>query len=140
MSTSALTSQGITLEYADDPDTPVTYTLVPEITDFSGPSGTTPAVTVSDLDSTTVEKRSGLPDRGQLSFTINYIPDQAAHLAVRGMFTSAARTGWRLSYTDVGATVDTFVGWVSGFAASGSVDTTLTAAVTIEIEGEITQT
>lgn len=137
MSSNALTSQGITLGIGSG--SPVTYTDIPEIVSFNGPGGAGNVIDVTDLDSTAMEKIMGLPDEGQLSFDINYIPDNAQHAALRTARANQTRTQFKMTFTDTGATEWTFYGYVTGFSVTGGVNSPLRASVTIEIDGAISE-
>ena len=138
MSTSALLSEGIVFAYEDTATSPVDYVAVPEVTDLQGPGGTTTTIEASDLSSTFRQKKAGLTDAGELTLTINYIADNAVHMALRALWVSSAQNSYRISYTDTGATTDTFTGFISQFRVANSVDGLTTAALTIVIDSAIT--
>jgi hypothetical protein len=97
-------------------------------------------IDVSDLSSLAREKRMGLNDEGQLSFTINYIPSDTQHALLRTQRASRELTPFQLTFTDTGATTWEFTAYVNGFSVSGAVDGVVEAQVTLEISGVITET
>lgn len=139
MSSSAIESQGVTIEWLDSVNSPNEFREIPEVKQFSGPSGSASVIDVSDLGSSAREKRMGLPDEGQLQLTINYRPDNEIHAGMRTARESRTLEQFRITYTDAGATTHTFSGYISGFALSGAVDGVVEAQVTIEISGSITE-
>jgi len=137
MSALALESQGTKFEIGVGD--PVVFERICEIKTFSGPGGSATVIDTTDLCDTAKTKRMGLADEGQLSFTINYIPQDTAHAALRAARASRELTSFKLTFTDSPATVWEFAGFVAGFSVSGSVDGVIEANVTIEISGEITE-
>lgn len=134
-STNALTSQGITLGIGSG--SPISYDSIGEIKTFTGPGGAGQVIDVTDLDSLAMEKIMGLPDEGQLSFDIHYLPEDTQHIALRTARDNQTLTSFRITFTDSGGTTWTFSGYVTGFALTGGVNAALTASVTIEITGTI---
>lgn len=136
MSSNAIESQGVTIARLEG----TVYTDIPEIKSFNGPGGSATVIDVTDLQSTAKEKRMGLPDEGQLQFTINYIPDNSMHQALRADRASREEKTFRITFTDASpATTWTFDGFVLNFVVSGAVDGVVEAQVTIEITGAITE-
>ena len=139
MSSSALEAQGMLLKIGNGLSSE-TFTTIPEIKTFSGPGGSATVIDVSDLSSTAREKRMGLNDEGQLSFTINYVPTNTQHALLRTQRASRELTSFQLVFTDTGNTTWDFEAYVNGFSVSGAVDGVVEANVTLEISGSITET
>lgn len=139
MSSSALEAQGMLLKIGNGLSSE-TFTTIPEIKTFSGPGGSATVIDVSDLSSTAREKRMGLNDEGQLSFTINYVPTNTQHALLRTQRASRELTSFQLVFTDTGNTTWDFEAYVNGFSVSGAVDGVVEAQVTLEISGSITET
>ena len=140
MSTNAMESQGIKIARGDGAS-PEVFTDIPEIREFTGPGGSASVIDVSDLDSTFREKILGLPDEGQLSFTVHYIADNAVHVNLRADRAARTLRNFRITWTDASpAKIWTFAGYVTEFSVSGGVDDVVLAAVVIEITGAITET
>lgn len=139
MSSSALESQGMLLKIGNGLSSE-TFTTIPEIKTFSGPGGSATVIDVSDISSLAREKRMGLNDEGQLSFTINYIPTNTQHALLRTQRASRDLTSFQLVFTDTGNTTWDFEAYVNGFSVSGAVDGVVEAQVTLEISGVITET
>lgn len=136
MSSNAIEAQGVTIARQNG----TIYTTIPEIKSFTGPGGSAAVIDVTDLQSTAKEKRMGLADEGQLQFTINYIPDNAVHQALRADRAARSETDFRITFTDTSpATTWSFAAFVTGFAVSGAVDGVVEAQVTLEITGAISE-
>jgi hypothetical protein len=139
MSSQALEAQGMEVKIGDGAS-PEVFTAISEIKTFSGPGGSATVIDVTDLSSSAKEKRMGLADEGQLSFTINYIPNDTQHAALRTARATRDETNFKLVFTDDSpSTTWSFSGFVTGFAVSGAVDGVVEANVTIEITGAISE-
>jgi predicted secreted protein len=139
MSSNALEAQGMLIKIGNGAS-PQVFSTISEIKTFSGPTGSAAVIDVTDLSSTAKEKRMGLADEGQLSFTINYIPDNTQHTLLRTRRASREETNFKMVFTDDSpSTTWSFSAFVTGFAVSGAVDNVVEANVTLEITGSITQ-
>lgn len=138
MSSNAIEAQGTILKRGDGAGVEA-FTAIPEIKTFSGPGGSASVIDTTDLSSTAKEKRMGLADEGQLSFTMNYIPTNAQHMALRSDRASRVKRNFQLVFTDSGATTWDFAAFVTGFSVAGGVDGVIEATVTLEITGSITE-
>jgi len=139
MSSVALEAQGTLIKIGNGAS-PEVFSSIPEIKTFSGPGGSASIIDVTDLSSTGKEKRMGLADEGQLTFTMNYLPDNTQHDALRTARSTREATNFEIVFTDDSPTTTwAFSGFVTGFSISGSVDNVIEANVTIEITGQITE-
>lgn len=139
MSSNALEAQGMLIKIGNGAS-PEVFSTISEIKTFSGPTGSAAVIDVTDLSSSAKEKRMGLADEGQLSFTINYIPDNTQHTLLRTRRASRDETDFKMVFTDDSpSTTWSFSAFVTGFAVSGAVDNVVEANVTLEITGSITQ-
>lgn len=140
MSSNAIEAQG-TLLKVQTATSPVTFTTIPEVKSFTGPGGSAAVIDVTDLSSTAKEKRMGLQDEGQLSFTMNYLPDNTTHDYLRTIRSARTLTPFQLIFTDGSPVTNwAFNAYVTGFSVSGAVDGVVEANVTLEITGSITET
>ena len=118
MSSNALEAQGMLIKIGNGAS-PQVFTTISEIKTFSGPTGSAAVIDVTDLSSTAKEKRMGLADEGQLSFTINYIPDNTQHTLLRTRRASREETDFKMVFTDDSpSTTWSFSAFVTGFAVS----------------------
>lgn len=146
MSIGALESQGVKI-YIEDlslGSPPDAWLQICDISGFDGPGGAAAVIDVSDLCSTAKEKRIGLNDEGQFTLNLFYIPADPAHKLLREKRSSREPANFRIewpvsvNYPEEGAAWE-FTGFVPGFSTAGAVDESVTATVTIEISGEITE-
>lgn len=140
MSSNAIDAQGIVIARGSGTGSPETFATIPEVKTFNGPGGSASVIDVTSLQSTAKEKRMGLQDEGQLTFTINYVPGDTVHAGLRADRANMTQRNFKITFTDDPATVWTFAAYVTGFAISGSVDGVVEASVTLEITGSITET
>jgi predicted secreted protein len=139
MSTNAIEAQGTLLKIGTGAS-PITYTTIKEVKSFTGPGGSAAVIDVTDLSSTAKEKRMGLQDEGQLSFVINYLPDDTQHDLLRTNRAARTLTPFQLIFTDTSPTTWSFSAYITGFSVSGAVDGVVEANVTLEVTGSITET
>lgn len=127
---------GKTLTAANGTATPKAWTEVGEIVDWDGPSGSASVIDTTHLTSTAKSKLMGLPDEGQFTFNINWVPTDTGQLALAAARTARTVQAFKVTYSD--GSTQTFSGFVLGFASSGSVDGKVAGSVTIEISGAVT--
>lgn len=132
----AIISQGTTLRRGNGA-TPEIFQTVGEITKFDGPGGSATVIDVTTLQSSAKEKRMGLADEGQFTFTMNLDPTDTQQNGLRA--DRAARTirNFQLQLTDGALTTLTFAAFVLEFKITGGVDQAVTASVTLEISGPV---
>lgn len=117
------------------------YLPIGEVLDFQGPGGSAAVIDVTSLDSTRKEKRMGIPDEGQLSFSLNFWPGNPGQVAFRAARAARTETGFALIFSDgttlVAPTTALFAGFATEFSVSGAVDDKVSGSATIEITGEV---
>ena len=136
MSSSALESQGVLLQLSDDAS-PEVFTTIAEVSDIQMATGQAAVIDITDLSSTAKEKRMGLADEGQATFTCNYIPANTQHAALKAARSARTRKHFKLVYTDSPNSTDTFYGYVLSLPRNIGVDGVITSNVTIEIDGAV---
>jgi hypothetical protein len=129
---------GGTLTASNGTLTPVAWTEIAEVTDWDGPSGTAQVIDMTYLTATAKHKKPGIPDEGQFTLSINWIPTDAGQQAVATARAEQAEKNFRVTYED--GSTQTFAGYVLGFATSGGVDNKVAGSITIEITGAVTTT
>lgn len=137
MSEESIESQGMELRRGDGGETEV-FTKIPKVRSISGPGGSAAIIDDTDLSSTAKEKRMGLPDEGQITLGIRYIPTNAQHAGLRADRKDRIRRNFELEFSD--GTVWSFAALVPTFSISGAIDDLVDASVTLDISGSITET
>ncbi|MFV1982997.1 MAG: hypothetical protein ACC657_05590 [Thiohalomonadales bacterium] len=141
MSINALASQGMTVSVGDGAS-PEIFTVIPELSDISGPDGSAGEIEVTDLSSTAKEFIRGLTDNGNISGTMMYIPKNTVHAQLRSDFASATEIArnYRLHFTDSPRTYWDFNAYVATLSISNSLDSVTSANLTLRIKGGISET
>ena len=116
--------------------TPVSFTAVGNLKDFSGFDGSASEIDVTNMASTAKEFRLGLVDSGQFSINIDYDSNNAGHIALRAKQVSGALSNFKLTLPN--AQNITFAGLVKKFNLAGGVDAVAKTSVDIRISGDVT--
>lgn len=116
--------------------TPVSFTAVANIKDFSGFDGSASEIEVTNLDSVAKEFRLGLTDAGQFTINIDYDNNNAGHIALRAKQVSGVLTNFKFTLPNSNAI--TFTGFVKKFSLAGGVDAVTKTAVDIRVSGAVT--
>jgi hypothetical protein len=141
MSSNALESQGITIAIAVTPvGSPIVYTAIPDAKDINFRTGSAAVIDTTDLSSSAKEKRMGLADEGQCTFTLNFIPKETTHAELVAAKRDRQKRKFQVELTDASpSTIYEFEGYVLSVPISASVDAVIESSVTIEITGEVTE-
>jgi hypothetical protein len=115
--------------------TPVVFTPVANLHDFSGFDGSASEIDVTNMSSTAKEFRLGLTDPGQFTINIDYDNSNAGHNALRSKQVSGALSNFQLTLPNTN--VITFTGYVKKFSLAGGVDAVAKTAVDIRISGAV---
>jgi predicted secreted protein len=89
------------------------------------------------------EKRPGVKDAGQVSFELNFLPQNATQSFSAGLmadFIAGNLRDYEIIWSDSGNTVWKFTAIVKDYQPKGPVDAALTAKITLEITGTPTLT
>lgn len=138
-SSSALTSQGMTIGIGDGASPTEAFTTIAEVKSIDGPGGQTAEIDVTDLNSTAKEFVLGLQDEGDITLDMNYIPSNAQHAALRTLRGNGNENNFRITFTDSPNTTWTFGARVKGFTINNSVDSVTGLSVTLRVTGAITE-
>ena len=116
--------------------TPVTWSEIGEVTDFSGPDGSASEIDMTHLTSTAKEFIMGLPDEGSLSMSVNWDTSDAGQAAARAARVARTEQDFKITYSD--ASTATFTGYVLALSSSGGVDNKIDGSLSIRISAAIT--
>lgn len=116
--------------------TPVTFTAIANIKDFSGFDGSASEIDVTNLSSTAKEFRLGLVDNGQFSINVDYADQDPGQQAAMAKRKSGALANFKMVLPN--ADTVTFAGYVKKFSAAGGVDAVAKSAIDIRISGAVT--
>lgn len=132
----AIGTQGTKVEIGNG-DSPLTYTEVKEVTNFSGFDGQAAEIDVTHLQSTAKEFIMGLQDNGSFQMDLNFIADDTGQDAMRAARASREKQDFRLTMSD--GTIFTFQGYVLSAPISGGVDAKVDTSFTIRITGDVVE-
>jgi len=126
---------GKTLTAANGTLTPVEWTAIGEVTDFSGPDGTATEIDTTHLLSDAKEYLMGLPDEGNFTLSINWEPTDVGQAAAIAARKARAEKNFKVTYSD--DSTATFKGYILGLSSSGAVDGKIDGSITIRITDEV---
>lgn len=116
--------------------TPVTFTPVANIKDFSGFDGGASEIDVTNLASTAKEFRLGLVDNGQFTMNVDYADTDAGQQACQAKHKSGASANFQIVFPN--ADTVTFTGYVKKFSAAAGVDGVVKSSIDVRISGPVT--
>ena len=139
MSSGALESQGMTIAIDLGDVSPTSWTDIPDVKDISFRTGSASVIDTTDLSSLAKEKRMGLADEGQCTFTLNFRPKNSAHAELVAAKADRQSRDFKVALTDSPTPTTYYVtGFVLSVPISAGVDAVIESNVTIEITGAVT--
>lgn len=114
------------------------FTTITEVTDISGPSMSADSVEYTNHSSPnyTREFKPGLVDPGEVTFTVNWIPDDATHGLTAGLaylLKNRLSRDFELIFPD--STKWTFEAFVTGYEVNAPIDDKLSCDITLKVTG-----
>jgi len=108
---------------------------VTEVIDINGPNITRPPIDVTHMasDNGYREFIAGLPDGGEVTFTLNFIKSVATTLL--GYFDAATQQSSTIVFPSSLGTI-TFTSILTGYSVRSTIDQQVTADVTVKISGK----
>jgi hypothetical protein len=115
---------------------PVVYTTVPQVKEITPPALEMGTAEATHLTSSAREHVATIADPGEVSFTLQWDPDNAQHAALWTSFQAKTLENWRITMTDTTPTTITFDGIIKNFGID-TLDVEALAAipVTIQVSG-----
>lgn len=136
----AFIGYGSVLKVHDD-GSPPQYVSVGEVTDITPPSATVDQVDVTHMQSPNRRREfiDGLVDGGECSFTLNYVPNSAGDVLLRGILaTPVGESRVRsIQITYPNGAIDTFDGNLQSYEPTLPTDDKATATVTFKVTGDV---
>lgn len=117
-----------------------TWTKIGEVLSVTPPDAQTDEVETTHMESPgrTREFIAGLINLDDVSFDINWIPDDATDKLIQGLRASGEKRQHRITWPN--GVKWTYLAFLKGFAPSVSVDDRLTATVTAKVAGSLSIT
>lgn len=139
MSDNALESQGMKLKIDRGLASPSVFEVIPDCKNINFRTGSASVIDTTDLSSTAKNKRMGLQDEGQCTFTLNFIPNELTHAELLEAKGDRRRRQFELELTDSPVTRYRFQAFVLSVPISAGVDAVIESNVTLEITGSVTE-
>lgn len=117
--------------------TPVAWTAIGNIKDFTAFDGAAAVLDVTNLASTAKEKRMGLIDNGNFSFNMDQDNADAGQIALRASRTAQTLKSYKLTLPN--SNTATFSAYCQKVSDAGAVDGIVKNAVTLVISGAVTR-
>jgi predicted secreted protein len=134
--TEAIAGNGVLLKIGDSGGTAETYTTLAEVLDIDGPSQKRDSIEVTSHSSAGWrEYIAGLRDGGEIKFDINFVPDDATQVTLRGVFDDGITANFQIVYPN--GTTDTFAATVTEYGTKSPVDGAVTESIGLKISGEV---
>lgn len=119
-----------------DVASPVVFTDIAGATDINGFTGGRPLIDVTTLQSTGREFLTGIPDYGNVDFTLIYDNANAQHLDIYDLFQSGLSRSFRMVFGDSSPEeIYTFDAFVLNFQFAAPIDEVIRASVTLKVTG-----
>lgn len=117
--------------------TPVTWTKFGDVKDINPSGASVNEIDTTDLDSTGKEFFPGLPDNGEVTLEVNYVPTDAGQDACRTVFEAMEVKGYKI--TSPQGTTYTFDALAKNFPTipKASVDGVQSGTITLKISGSV---
>lgn len=138
MTTPAIAAQGTLLKISNG-GSPETFTTIKGVSNLAGPTGSRELIDVTGLDSTGREFLVGIPDYGDITFTLFYAPQDTQHAALFTAFQAAGQTAtnFTITFTDSPATIYSFAALVQGFPHNFSTNSAVEVNLTLKLTGSV---
>lgn len=132
-------AQGTKIAYSAGSTSPVSFTNITKVTNINMGGASRSEIDITDLDSVAMEYDAGLVDYGNLTFDVNYKPEETTHQQLDSLFASGALRFWRITGSDASPKqTATVAGYIAGFTKQYAVNSVIKAQVTIRCTGALT--
>ena len=130
-------SQGTLLKMGDGL-TPESFTTIAEVADIGGPSFSRESIETTSHDSTGGYREfiPGLREGGEVTFTINFMPEDATHVAAIAQFDDDSVHNWELVYPILPSKKWVFAAFLTKFDTKAPVGEKLSADLTLKVSGK----
>lgn len=135
----AVRSHGTILALGDG-GSPEAFTTVAQVKNITGPNLDRTIIDVTNHQSDSKEKIGGLRDAGQVTFNVNFIPDDATQSISTGLLKAYAVDevphNFQIVFPDDASTTWTLAAIVKSFHMTAPVDGVLDAQITLDVTGQ----
>lgn len=132
----AIETQGFTLEVSDAGISPLVYTAIKDIVSFTGFDGQASEIDITHLQSSGKEFLMGLQDFGTFGIDVNHLPADAGQTELRAAKGDRVVRTFRATFSDASTAV--FNAFVLSNPLSGGVDAKVNGSFSLRITGSVT--
>jgi len=136
---SNLLSQGCAL-FKGDGASPEVFTEIAQVSNITGPDGSTGEIDVTNLASTIKEFVPSLPDMGTVSCETSWDPALASHVSISTAFLAQTTGNWEVRLSNSPMTVIAFTGFPNSFSTTIGVDDKVGLSFGVRISAQYTIT
>lgn len=117
------------------------FTAIAQVTKVHAPRKKMGQVETTDLGSTSRTFLATILDSGEVSFSINYDPDDSTHAQLNTSCDAGTMEAWKVKMPATPASIFAFSGFITEFSPGDmTVDGLQTADLTIKVSGAVTIT
>ena len=117
---------------------PEVFTTIAEVGTITGPSQSSEFVQVTNQDSSAHEFIAGIVDPGEITFSVNYAPQNATHQALLTDFGDKSSDNYELVFpTGNAADKWEFAAAVTGAEVTAPIDGPIQLSVTLKVTGSV---
>lgn len=132
-----------TLLKRGDGGAPEAFTTVAEIYQLGGPSPSREQIDMTHHESPSQYREfiASFKDGGEISFSCNFLPDNATQDATSGVlsiFEDGTKSNWQIVFPNTGSTTAAFSAYVQTYNVNAPIDDKLSLDVTLKVDGVIT--
>ena len=135
-----ISSQGTVISRQDTTVSPIVFVAIPQVTNISGPDGSSTEITVTNLSSTAAEFVLGLKDEGSIGLDCIFDERNAVHAGLRTDFNAGTLRAFTIVDSDVAPKTYSFNAYVQGLSMTMGVDEVQRATINLRVSGAITIT
>jgi hypothetical protein len=118
-----------------------TFTPIPGVEGLSGPTGTKQQIEVTALNDTAAKFVAGLPDYGEVTFTLYWDPSDTTQQKLLTSYQTANSTDdFKITCSDAGAADVAFSGQVTGWKWNLNKGAAASVDVTVKVSGNVVVT
>jgi len=142
MAASTATSGFGCLLKAGDGGGPEVFTTIAEVKSISGPNFQVSFAEVTHMESPSAVREyiPTLIEPGDVTFTVNFLPDNATHDAMRTDLLARTKRNFKLVLTDGTPATWSFSGYYSQLGLNSNIDGPLEGSLGIKVTSTITET
>lgn len=116
------------------------FTTIGEVLSVTGPNMNMTPVDVTNMDSANAirEYIAGLRDSGEVTVTVNFLPDNTGQTQVVTDYKARTKRNFKITWTDSTPAIWSFAAFITNIEPNAVVDDRLQATLTMKLTGDVT--